>query len=192
MRLLSILSVVFVMFAYTANVNAQTQWKVDPYHSSLNFTIMHSGISMINGKFTNYTGSLTTDGDNIENAQFDFSIQTKSINTNVDPRDNHLRSADFFDAEKYPTMTLKSTKIIKTGKPNQYVLHGKLTIKDVTKDVVFDLVLGGISKSDKGDKIGFKATTLINRFDYNINYDPGALGIGKDVQIEVHLQFANQ
>lgn len=180
------------IIAFTASSFAQTQWKVDPYHSSLNFTIKHSGISMVNGKFTDYTGNLTTNGEALENAGFDFTIQTKSINTNVDARDKHLRSADFFEVEKFPEMTLKSTRILKTGKPDQYILHGKLTIKGVTKDVIADLYYGGIAKSDKGDKIGLKAKAVINRFDYGINYDPTAAGIGKDVHIEVHLQFAKQ
>lgn len=192
MKTIRTLSVLFAMIAFSVSTYAQTQWKVDPFHSSLNFTIKHSNISMVNGKFTDYTGSLSTNGDNLENAQFDFTIQAESINTNVEPRDNHLRSADFFEVEKYQTLTFKSAKIIKTGKPDKYILQGKLTIKGVTKDVVFDLDFGGISKSDKGDKIGFKAKTVINRFDYNVNYDPGALGIGQDVHIVVHLQFGNK
>src|SRR5688572_18744288 len=90
---------------FTLGVFAQTQWKVDPYHSSLNFNISHSGISMVNGKFLDYTGSLTTSGEILNDANFDFTIQTQSINTNVENRDNHLRSADFFEVEKYPTIT---------------------------------------------------------------------------------------
>lgn len=186
------LSILFGMIAFATSAYTQEKWNVDPYHSSLNFAIKHSGISMVNGKFTDYTGSLSTDGDNLENAQFDFTIQAESINTNVEPRDNHLRSADFFEIEKYPTLTLKSTKIIKTGKPDHYILHGKLTIKDVTKDVIADLYYGGAARSDDDDKIGLKAKTVINRFDYNIDYDPTAAGIGKDVHIEVHLQFGKQ
>lgn len=185
-------SAFLVAMIFTGSSFAQTQWKVDPYHSSLNFTIKHSGISMVNGKFTEYTGALTTNGESLENALFDFTIQSKSINTNVDQRDNHLRSADFFEVEKYPTLTLKSTEILKTGKPDHYILHGKLTIKGVTKDVIADLYYGGTAKSDQGEKIGMKATATINRFDYNISYDPTATGIGKDVHIEVHLQFAKQ
>lgn len=186
------LSILFVAMFFAISSFAQTQWKVDPYHSSLNFTIKHSGISMVNGKFTEYTGALTTNGKELENAQFDFTIQAKSINTNVEQRDNHLRSADFFEVEKFPTLTLKSTKILKTDKPDHYTLHGKLTIKGVTKDVIADLYYGGIAQSDQGEKIGMRATATINRFDYNINYDPTATGIGKDVHIEVHLQFAKQ
>lgn len=171
---------------------AQTQWKVDPFHSSLNFNISHSGISIVNGKFTDYTGSLSTNGAALNDAKFDFTVKVNSINTNVENRDNHLRSADFFEVEKYPEMTFKGTKMVATGKPDKYLLYGKLTIKGVTKDVIFDVEHGGTVKSDKSEKIGFKATTTINRFDYNINYDPAAAGIGKDVSVVVHLQFAKQ
>lgn len=171
---------------------AQTQWKVDPYHSSLNFNIGHSGISIVNGKFLEYEGSLTTEGEALKGAKFDFTVKVNSINTNVEQRDNHLRSADFFEVEKYPNMTFESSKIEATKKKDHYLLHGKLTIKDVTKDVVFDVHYGGTVKSDKGEKLGMKAETTINRFDYNIKYDPTAAGIAKDVKIIVHLQFANQ
>lgn len=183
---MSVMALLFI----TVSSFAQTQWKVDPYHSSLNFNISHSGISMVNGKFLVYTGNLTTDGEGLSNAKVDFTVKIESINTNVVDRDNHLRSADFFEVEKYPEMTFKSTRILKTGKPNHYLLYGKLTIKDVTKDVIFDVHYGGSVASDQGEKLGVKAKTTINRFDYNINFDPGAAGIGKDVRIVVHMQFA--
>lgn len=187
-NLLTLIALIFI----TATSFAQTQWKVDPNHSSLNFNISHSGISIVNGKFLDYTGTLTTKGEGLENANFDFTVKVKSINTSVENRDNHLRSADFFEVEKYPNMTFKNTKILATGKPNEYLLYGKLTIKDVTKDVIFDVYYGGKVKSDKGEKLGMKAETTINRFDYNIDYDPTAAGVGKDVKIIVHLQFAKQ
>lgn len=171
-------------------VFAQTQWKVDPNHSSLNFEISHSGISIVNGKFLEYTGNLTTDGEALNKATFDFTVKTNSVDTDIPNRDNHLRSADFFDVEKYPNMTFKSNKILATGKPNQYLLYGELTIKDVTKEVIFDVYYGGIAKSDQGEKLGMKAETTIDRFDYNIEFDPMAAGVGKDVNILVHLQFA--
>lgn len=171
---------------------AQTKWKVDPQHSSLNFNISHSGISIVNGKFTDYTGNLTTSGEKLDNAAFDFTVEIKSINTNVDARDNHLKSGDFFDADKFPKMTFKSTEILATGKPNQYLLYGNLTIKNVTKEVIFDAYYGGNLKSKQGEKIGMKAETIINRFDYGIDYDPTAVGVGKEVTVIVHLQFAKQ
>ena len=186
------LSTLIVVIFFAVSTFAQTQWKVDPYHSSLNFDISHSGISIVNGKFLDYTGNLTTDGEALNNASLDFTVKVKSINTNVEDRDNHLRSADFFDVEKFPNMTFKSNKILATGKPNEYLLYGKLNIKDVTKDVIFNVNYGGIAKSDQGEKLGMKAETTINRFDYNINFDPGAAGVGKDVTIIVHLQFAKQ
>lgn len=182
---------VAVLF-FTIGSFAQTQWKVDPFHSSLNFNISHSGISIVNGKFLDYDGTLTTNGDALTDASFDFNVKVKSINTNVDDRDNHLRSADFFEVEKFPNMTFKSTKILATGKPDEYLLYGKLTIKDVTKDVIFDVHYGGKVISDQGQKLGIKAQTTINRFDYNINFDPAAAGVGKDVKIIAHLQFQKQ
>jgi len=186
------LMTLFAIAFLSVSTFAQAQWTVDPFHSSLNFNISHSGISIVNGKFLEYTGSLTTDGEALNNANFDFTVKLESINTNVEDRDNHLRSADFFEVEKYPEMTFKSTKIVATEKPDEYLLYGKLTIKDVTKDVIFDVYYGGVAKSDQGEKLGMKATTTINRFDYNIDYDPAAAGIGKDVKIIVHLQFAKQ
>lgn len=176
----------------SASAYAQTQWKVDPFHSSLNFNISHSGISIVNGKFLDYNGTLTTNGEALTNANFDFNVNIASINTNVENRDNHLRSADFFDVEKYPNMTFKSTKILATGKSNAYLLYGELTIKNVTKDVIFNVHFGGTIKNQQGEKLGMKAETTINRFDYNIDYDPAAAGIGKEVNIVVHLQFAKQ
>lgn len=171
---------------------AQTQWKADPNHSSLNFNISHTGISIINGKFLEYTGNLTTNGEGLTDANFDFNVNVNSINTNVENRDNHLRSADFFEVEKYPNMTFKSTKILATGKPDQYLLYGDLTIKDVTKAVIFDVKLGGIVTNEQGSRLGMQAKTTINRLDYNVNYDPTGQGLAKDVAIIVHLQFAKQ
>ena len=187
-QLMTLFAIVFL----SVGAFAQTNWKVDNYHSSLNFKIKHSGISLVNGKFDAYEGSMTTNGEELKDATFNFTIDTKSINTSVEPRDNHLRSADFFDVEKFPSITFKSSKILKTGKNNHYLLYGDLTIKDVTKPVIFDVYYGGNAKNDKGEKIGLKGKTTINRFDYNINYDPGAAGIGKDVDIVVHLQMAKQ
>ena len=182
------LAVVFI----SVSAIAQTQWKVDPHHSSLNFNISHSGISIVNGKFLEYTGNLTTNDKALKDSKFEFTVDVKSIDTNVDARDNHLKSADFFEVEKHPTMTFKSTKMVASKKANHYTLHGDLTIKGITKPVVFEVTYGGIAKSDKGEKLGMKAQTTINRFDYNINYDPTAAGIGKEVTIIVHLQFAKQ
>lgn len=186
-----ILSLV-VVICLSIGTYAQTQWKVDPAHSSLNFNISHSGISIVNGKFLEYTGNLKTDGEGLNEAIFDFNVKVNSIDTNVENRDKHLRSADFFEVEKFPDMSFKSTKILATGKPKEYLLYGKLTIKGVTKDVIFDVHYGGIISNDQGEKLGLKAQTSINRFDHNIDFDPAAAGVGKDVTIVVHAQFIKQ
>lgn len=183
---------ILALILLTVSSYAQTEWKVDPYHSSLNFNISHSGISLVNGKFLEYTGNLTKGEEALTDAQFNFTVQVKSINTNVEDRDKHLRSADFFEVDTYPEMTFKSSKIFATGKPDHYLLYGELTIKDVTKEVIFDVYYGGTVKSDQGEKLGMKAKTTINRFDYHIDFDPTAAGVGKDVNIVIHLQFAKQ
>ena len=139
-----------------------------------------------------YTGSLITSSDKLDNAAFDFTVVIKSIKTNVDARDKHLKSGDFFDADKFPKMTFKSTKILDTGKPNKYMLYGNLTIKNVTKEVIYDAYYDGNLKSKQGEKIGMKAETTKNSFDYGIDYDRTAVGVGKNVTVIVHLQFAKQ
>ena len=184
------LTIIAFFFVASTLGFAQTTWNVDKMHSSLNFEIQHSGISFVTGKLTDFTGTLVTSKEDFSDAKFDFVAQVESIDTSVEPRDKHLKSADFFDVEKYPTITFKSTKIVADDDANEFELHGDLTIKDVTKSVVFDLKLGGVAKSEKGEKVGFEAETKINRFDFNIDYDPTAVGIGKDVELEIHLQFA--
>jgi polyisoprenoid-binding protein YceI len=107
----------------------------------------------------------------------------------VEPRNQHLKSDDFFNAAKYPSMTFVSSSF-KRLKDNNYALAGKLTIRDVTKDVVFAVVYGGTAKDQQGNsKAGFNATTTINRLDYNIKYDPTGMGVAKDVKIALNLEF---
>ena len=169
---------------------AQTKWTVDPMHSFVNFSVKHSGISFVDGSFKKFDGTITATKADLTDAKISFSADVASINTSVEMRDNHLKTDDFFNAEKYPKMTFESTSFKKI-KGDTYTLSGKLTIRDVTKDVVFDVVYGGTSTDQKGNtKAGFMATTTINRFDYNIKFDPTAAGIAKDVKITLNLQFA--
>ena len=176
---------------------AQTKWTVDPMHSFVNFAVKHSGISFVDGSFKKFEGTITAAKADLTDAKINFTAEVASIYTSVDMRDNHLKSADFFDAVKYPTMTFESTSFkkvaVKSPKQtsNMYVLSGKLTIKDVTKEVKFMVTYGGSVKDQQGNaKVGFLATTTINRLDYHINYDPTGAGIAKDVHITLNLQFA--
>lgn len=168
---------------------AQTTYKVDPYHTSINFKVKHLGISFVNGKFEKFDGEIK--GSDFKTAKVDFTVDVNSINTSVEARDNHLRSADFFEVEKFPQMKFTSTSFKKKGK--KYKLAGNLTIKDVTRPVVFDVKVGGETKGQDGAVIqGFSAKTTINRFDYNVNFDKEASMIGKDVTIYLHLEFKEQ
>jgi polyisoprenoid-binding protein YceI len=169
---------------------AQTKWTVDPMHSFVNFSVKHSGISFVDGSFKKFDGEIMASKADLTDAKITFSADVSSINTGVDMRDNHLKSDDFFNAEKYPKMTFVSTSFKKV-KGNLYALSGKLTIRDVTKDVKFNVVYGGTAKDQQGNtKAGFLATTTINRLDYNIKYDPTGAGVGKMVNITLNLQFA--
>lgn len=171
---------------------AQSQYKVDPAHTSVNFKVKHMGITFVNGKFEKFDGGIIGDLNNLEQSRVFFNVDVTSINTSVEMRDNHLRSADFFEVEKFPTMTFESTSIEKVS-DNKYNLNGKLKIKDVTKDVTFDVKYGGLVKGDDGSEtVGFIAKNSINRLDYNVAYDPDGAGIGKEVHIVLYLEFKKE
>ena len=168
---------------------SQTTWTVDPMHSSFNFNIKHMGISFVQGRFDKFDGKVITVGNDLSNAKFDFAVKTASVNTNVEMRDNHLKSADFFDVEKFPEMKFVSSSIKKV-KGNVYLLSGKLTIKDVTKNVVVTATYGGVTKDQQGnERLGFQTSFKINRLDYNVKYDPTGAGVAKDVDIAVYVEF---
>ncbi len=169
---------------------AQTKWTTDPMHSFVNFSVKHSGISFVDGSFKKFNGEVVSTKEDFSDAKINFTVDVASINTSVEMRDNHLKTDDFFNAEKYPQMSFESTSFKKV-RGNTYALVGNLTIRDVTKSVKFDVIFGGIAKDQKGgSKAGFLATAKINRLDYKINYDPTGMGVGKDVNITLNLQFA--
>lgn len=175
---------------------AQTKWAIDPMHSFVNFSVKHMGISFVDGSFKKFDGTISSTKADLTDAKINFTADVASINTSVEMRDNHLKTDDFFNAEKYPTMVFVSTSFQKrpmklaNQKTNAYNLKGKLTIRDVTRDVVFLVNYGGTAKDQQGNnKIGFSATTTINRLDYNIKYDPTGTGVAKDVNITLNLEF---
>lgn len=168
---------------------AQTKWTVDPMHSFVNFSVKHMGISFVDGSFKKFDGSVVAAKADLTDAKINFTVEVNSVNTGVEMRDNHLKTDDFFNAAQYPTMTFESTSF-KKGKENNYTLAGKLTIRDVTKDVVFAVVYGGTAKDQQGNtKAGFTATTTVNRLDYNIKYDPTGAGVAKDIKVTLNLEF---
>lgn len=175
-------------------VFAQTKWNVDPSHSSAKFTVTHLVISEVEGNFKKFNGTLTNTKPDFTDAAVDFSIDINSVDTDSEMRDKHLKGDDFFNAEKYPNMVFKSTSMKKlTG--NKYALLGNLTIRNVTKPVKFDVTYGGTAKDGYGNtKAGFKASTIINRFDYGLKWntatEAGGATVGKDVTIDMKLEFA--
>ncbi|SEV89162.1 Polyisoprenoid-binding protein YceI [Chryseobacterium wanjuense] len=171
---------------------AQTGWAVDPMHSSVNFNIKHMGVSFVQGRFDKFDGKVATKGNALDGAEISMMVDVNSINTGVEMRDKHLKSADFFDGEKYPNMTFVTTSITK-DKNNSYLLKGKLTIKDVTKDITVPVTFGGITKNQQGKEImGIQTTFKVNRLDYNIKYDPTGAGVAKDVDVNLYFELIKQ
>jgi len=172
----------------------QTKWTVDNAHSSVKFSVSHLVISDVEGNFKKFTGSIASDKPDFDGGAIEFSVDVKSINTDNDMRDNHLKSPDFFDAEKFSEMTFKSTSFKKVS-GNKYDLVGDLTIHGITKSVKFSATYGGTVNDGMGNtKAGFKATTIIDRFEYGLKWskatEAGGLVVGKEVTIDLKLEFA--
>jgi len=177
-----------------ASVASAEKWNVDATHSSVSFEVSHMVISKAQGRFTDFGGVINFEGEDIANGSVEFTIQTASVDTDDESRDGHLRSEDFFEAEKFPTISFKSTKIseVKNGK---FKLTGNFTMKDVTKEVTFDCVFRGVMKGKRGSKSGFSASATINRQDFNVSFskllDGGGLAVGNDVDLKIEIE-ANQ
>jgi polyisoprenoid-binding protein YceI len=185
-------SFAFIALVLTGvTATAQTEWGIDNSHTSIHFSVMHMMVSEVDGSFKMFSGKITTNGDNFDDAKIEFSIDVNSVNTDNENRDKHLKSEDFFNAEKYPSITFKGTSFKKTG-DNKYALEGDLAIRDVTKKVKWDVTYNGTVKDPRGNvKAGFKAITTINRLDYNLAWnkmiDAGPV-VGKDVSITVNIE----
>jgi polyisoprenoid-binding protein YceI len=154
-------------------------------------------ISTVTGFFKSFEGELDTESDDFENAEITFALDIDSIDTNQGQRDGHLKSGEFFDAEKYPKITFKSTSFKKTGEDDEYKLTGDLTIKGVTKSVTLDAEFGGSTDDFYGNtKAGFEVTGKINRKDFGLTWDgvteAGSIVLGEDIKLLINLQFAKQ
>jgi len=177
--------------------NAQTtKWNNDPTHSSIKFTVSHLTVSEVEGRFKSFSGTIESPTADFNNAQVAFSAEVPSITTDDDTRDKHLKSDDFFNAEKYPKMTFKSTSFKKV-KNNIYSLEGDLTIRDVTKKVKFVVLYGGIMVDPWGNtKAGFKATGKVSRKEYGLKWntltEAGGAVVGDEVNIILNMEFAKQ
>jgi polyisoprenoid-binding protein YceI len=168
---------------------APSVWNIDKGHSVVSFQIRHF-VSKVRGSFTDFKGTITADPDAWQNGQIDVTINTASINTNSERRDADLKSSNFFAVDSFPTITFKSTKIDRTG--DDAKIHGTLTMRGISKDVVLDGHFNGLQKSAQGDRAGFDATLTINRLDYGIKWNRAAEGggvmLGDDVKIEINVE----
>lgn len=180
----------------TSNAFGGTTWEVDNIHSSVKFVVSHLVISEVEGNFKVYSGTVQSSSPDFVDASVEFSIDVNSLSTDSEMRDNHLKSDDFFNAEKFPKMVFKSTSWKKIDEQN-FAVEGNLTIRNVTKRVSFRVVYGGTMKDPYGNvKAGFKATAKINRFDYDLKWnvltEAGGATVGKDVEIVVKLELAQK
>jgi len=182
----------FLLIALLASGTAfaQTTWTIDKAHSKIGFNVLHMAISEVEGEFTDFDAKVVSKSDDFHDADVEFTAKVASIDTENERRDNHLKSDDFFNAEKFPEIKFKG-KLVKEG--NAYKLKGDFTMRDVTKPVTFDVVYGGTIDTGRGMKAGFKVTGTINRKDYNLKWDNrlagGELVVSDDVDIVCKIEM---
>lgn len=171
-------------------------WEIDPSHSEAMFSVRHAMISTVRGHFNVVSGHLHIDEQNPANSWVDAQADAASIDTRDERRDGHLRSPDFFDAQNYPTISFKSTKVESAG-GNEYNVAGDLTMHGVTKPVVFKAEYNGQGKDAYGmHRVGLSAKTKINREDWGLTWnaalEAGGVLVSKDVTIEIDLSAINK
>jgi polyisoprenoid-binding protein YceI len=173
---------------------AQETWTVDKGHSTANFKVRHFTANVI-GQFRAFDGTVSIDRANPAKSNVEFTIQSTSIDTGNENRDKHLRSADFFETEKFPTISFKSTAVAAKGK-DAYDVTGDLTMHGVTKRVTLPVTFGGFMKTKNGEKAGFEVETTLDRKDYGIVWnralDEGGYMLSDDVKVTINLEMNKQ
>jgi polyisoprenoid-binding protein YceI len=168
----------------------QTLWTQDKAHSELLFSVKHLGVSTVSGYFTDFDAKITSNKDDFSDASFELTAKTNSINTRIEMRDNHLKSADFFDVEKYPTVTFKSTSVTK-GKKKTFLVSGNLTLLGVTKPVTLTVKHNGNVTNQQSGKetAGFDVEGTIKRSDFGFGSKFGEAMISDVVTIKASGEF---
>ena len=192
----SILSttLLIALFLMSTTIFAQSTYKIDPAHAKVSFSTVHNTISDVAGLFNTFESNLTVSKADFSDGVFDMSIDVTSIDTEIKMRDDHLRSADFFEVEKFPKITFKSTSVEKTKAKNRYKLKGSMTMHGVTKAVTMDLwYRGTITDTQSGNVIaGFQISGMVNRLDFGVGPKfPEAL-ISNKVMIKVDAEYIKQ
>ncbi|MEM0135430.1 MAG: YceI family protein [Thermoplasmatales archaeon] len=176
-------------------VEDSNKWSIDKAHSNLEFSVRHMMISNVRGRFLSFDGEVVFDPNNLKNSSARIKIESASIFTNENDRDNHLKSPDFLQVEKYPLIEFKSTSISKSG--DKINIDGKLTIRDVTREISISGELQGPILDPYGkNRIGFDGTTSIARKDFGLTWnmilEGGGLMVGDNVKIDVHMELTSE
>jgi polyisoprenoid-binding protein YceI len=185
--------ILLALFASVISINAQTKWTVDKSHSKVQFSVTHLIISEVTGQFKSFDGAIEASKPDFSDAKINFTVDVASISTENDARDKHLKSDDFFNAEKFPKISFKGKSFVKVD-DKHYKLTGDFTIRDITKEITLDVVYNGSVKDPWGNtKAGFKIQGEINRFDYNLKWnalmEAGGAVVGKTVKMIVDLEL---
>ncbi len=173
-----------------------TKWAIDPTHSEIRFMVKHMMISTVTGQFNNFNASFETEGEDFSTAKVSFSADVNSISTNNEQRDGHLKNGDFFDAENHPQLLFEGDKLEKITDEN-YKLHGMLTMRGVTKQIVLDVEFGGTTVDPWGNtRVGFSINGKVNRKDFGVSFsmisETGSILLGEEVKIQVDSEFVRQ
>lgn len=188
------LSVLSLLFILTVNLAAQTVWKHDPNHSKLGFTVTHLTIADVTGYFTKFDVTVTSSQADFSDAVIEMTADINSINTGIEARDNHLKTADFFNAATHPTMTFKSTSIEKAG-DKHYKLKGNLTMHGVTKEITVDLYHRGTVQNpmaNNADVAGLQIIGKLKRTDFNIGPGFPDFAISDEIRIKADGEFSKK
>ncbi len=189
--------IILTLAGFISLLTTQAQnWSLDASHSNVTFTVDYMVVSELEGTFKKYSGDFTSSKPDFSDLKANFNVEINSVNTDNEMRDNHLKSDDFFNAEKYPQMKFKSTSMKKVS-DKKYVMEGDLTIRDITKKVKFDVTYGGLVNDPWGNtKAGFKASAKINRKDFGLKYndavETGGLVAGEEVAININTVLVKQ
>ena len=172
---------------------AQTNWAIDPTHSEIGFKVKHMMFTNVSGKFNTYEATITNEESAFETSKINFNATVDSIDTNNTDRDNHLKSADFFDAENFPTLNFTATSIQKVN-ANQFQIMGDLTIKDVTKSITLDAEYSGILKDPWGNtKVALAISGAINRKEFGLTWnaalETGGVLVGEEIKLLAEIQL---
>jgi len=189
------LSLFVVIFFAPLSARAAEPFQIDAGHSRLGFAVSHLMVSTVRGEFGDFSGTIQFDKSDLVNSSVDVTIKTASIDTRNPQRDEHLRMSDFFDAEKNPMITFKSTKI--TGEGSNFVITGQLTMRGVTKEISIPLIIAGPVPSPFGmEVIGLSGSAKINRQEFGVSWnkqlDAGGVLVGDEVEIEINVEASRK